>query len=447
MVTIYADDISPRLAYTCEVLFRYVLNAEFQLTDQLKNYSEAAGVQVNYSKDSSLPGFQIPPDGWLSKRGLQEIEPVYTEWEGIPALFPVEGGIGFDLFSAAFYLLSRHEEYQPYRGDVFGRFPAEDSYAYRHGFLQRPVIDEWMHELNIRWSMREKEAEHATRRFRFVSTIDIDSAYAYRYKGLMRTLGGFAKDFLAGDFRNARRRSLALAGRMPDPYNTYAQFHRWHQDYGVKAIYFFLLADYGYNDKGVSHRSRHLQQLIREVGDYYELGIHPGYQSNFDVKRLENEVRRMARISRREVTRSRQHFLILNFPDTYRRLIALGVREDHTMGFASQPGFRAGTSMPFPFYDLERESTTALIFHPFALMDATLNRYLSLTPSEALAVIREIAQKVKSVRGTFTILWHNESVSEENIWEGWSHVYPKTLQLAKELENADQGVSENPKRS
>lgn len=447
MLTIYAPDISPRVAYVCQVLFEYVLEVEYRLIDREDVYKTAGGLQVHYTQDDSLPGYQIVPDGWLSARGLREVEPAVTEWEGLPALFPVKGGIGFDVFSAAFFLLSRYEEYQPYRGDAFGRFPAEDSYAYRHGFLHRPVIDEWMHKLNRKWLIRDVTGAKGDYRYAFVSTIDVDSAFAYRYKGLMRTLGGFAKDAVGGDIRNARRRSMALAGRVPDPYNTYDRFHQWHQEYDVRAIYFFLLADYGYNDKGVSHRSRHLQQLIREVGDYYELGIHPGYQSNFDAKRLEVEVHRMARISRRDIVRSRQHFLILNLPETFRRLIALGVREDHTMGFASQPGFRAGTSKPFPFYDLERESTTPLMLHPFAVMDATLNRYLSLSPSEALERIRELALKVKSVEGTFTILWHNESLSEENIWKGWRDVYPKTLALAKELENKEKGASENPQRS
>jgi hypothetical protein len=125
---------------------------------------------------------------------------------------------------------------------------------------------------------------------------------------------------------------------------------------------------------------------------------------------------------------SRQHFVLLTLPDTYRRLLELGIKEDYSMGFASFPGFRAGTSLPFRFYDLREECETGLLIHPFQAMDVTLQQYLRLTPGEATARIEALIRKIKAVRGTFTSLWHNESLSGQGIWKGWREVFERMVQ-------------------
>lgn len=217
-----------------------------------------------------------------------------------------------------------------------------------------------------------------------------------------------------------------------DPFDTYDELHELHQKHGTKAIFFFLLADYGLNDKGVSHKSKPLQQLIRKLGDYYKIGIHPGFQSNTEPERLKQEIERLASITRKEVVTSRQHFLILNFPDTYRRLIDQGIREDHTMGYATQPGFRASTCSPFTFFDIERDLETKLRIQPFAVMDATLSRYLAVSPEKAQERIAALSEKVRNVNGHMVILWHNESLSEKWGWKGWRKVYLNALKVCAE---------------
>ena len=71
------------------------------------------------------------------------------------------------------------------------------------------------------------------------------------------------------------------------------------------------------------------------------------------------------------------------------------------MGYAANLGFRASICTPFYFYDLEIENTTILKINPFAVMDATCNYYLKLTPNQSLAEIKAIINQVKSVDGHF----------------------------------------------
>jgi hypothetical protein len=131
---------------------------------------------------------------------------------------------------------------------------------------------------------------------------------------------------------------------------------------------------------------------------------------------------------------SRQHYLMLSFPHTYQQLQKLGIREDYSMGYAANSGFRAGTFTPFRFYDLTTECETTLVIHPFAVMDVTLRHYLKLTPDDALERIKQLIDKVRKVDGTFTSLWHNESLSEHGVWKGWRGIFEGMVEYAVKSE-------------
>ena len=98
------------------------------------------------------------------------------------------------------------------------------------------------------------------------------------------------------------------------------------------------------------------------------------------------------------------------------------------MGYADLIGFRAGMSRPFRAFDVAANRPLNLTIHPTAAMDATLNRYMGLTPNEALDALEQLAQEVKDVDGVLTLLWHNETVSECNEWQGWRTVYEQVFE-------------------
>lgn len=426
---IYTEKISNRLKYACNAFFKYLCKTNYELTSNKDQFIEFSGAKINYSAITNLPGVQVVPNGLLFDKGVKEQNIIISEWEGVPVFYQTNQDllIPFDVFSASFYLLSRYEEYLPFIGDNHSRFMADSSLAHQYGFLHIPVVDHWTVKFIEKIRQIYPSCQFDKREFEFIATVDVDSAYAYKNKGFVRLIGGFAKDLKSFDFANFKYRFVTVFGKSEDPFDTYELLDDLHKEYGVKAIFFFLVANYGMNDKNLPHSSRKFQELIRSVADYNTIGIHPGYQSNKSIKTVEEEIKRLSDISKRPIINSRQHFLMLRFPETYANLVELDITDDYTMGYADYPGFRAGTCSSFPFYNLQSETITNLILHPFTVMDATLNKYRNESPDEAIQSIKVLMDEVKKVNGTFISLWHNESLSEKWHWKGWRRVYKEML--------------------
>ncbi len=432
MVLVYCNDITERVHHCFDFVFREVLGVTVEVSDDKERFLGFEGPRVNYSDDRFENEFWIRPAELLFETDIYEFELKPFRWEGHPVFFRSDehASFPFDPFAAIFYFISRYEEYLHYVGDLYDRFRAHESLAYKNGFLQEPLVDRWCLWIRDALKAMHPEYEFPEREFSFVSTIDIDNAYAYRQKGMMRTLGGYLRSLMMLDLSEIKERTRVLLGLQKDPFDTYPYQLEMKARYDLAQIYFFLLADYGYNDKNVPYTSDQLRSLIKHLADHAYVGIHPSFNSNRYPEKLRTEMGRLADIVKREVIRSRQHFLILDLPYTYRRLLDLGVKEEYSMGFAAEVGFRAGTATPFFFYDLEMDQVTKMKVYPFTVMEATLKYYMEQSPEQSLATIKRLIASVKEVGGTFISLWHNESLSERKGWEGWSYVYEEMVKEA-----------------
>ena len=425
MILIYSHKLTNRLRYTFKTIFNDVLKTEISFTNNKETFEKSESIKINYSPSKLNSGLFFQSSTILFETGIKEQEISLFESEGIQCFFSVgrDSELSFDPFASSFYLISRYEEYLPPIKDKHDRFLASESLAFQHNFLETPLVNLWINL--IEQKINETTGfEFPTRKFDFVSTLDIDNAYAYKHKGFIRTLGGLAKSIQSGTFK---KRFQVLFGQEKDPYDTFYYQHKVHKEYHISPIYFFLLGDYGLNDKNIPTKNKTFQSLIKSIADYSEVGIHPSYASNTNVEILIKELKRLKRITHRNTSKSRQHFLKLSLPNTYRNLIDNDIKADYTMGYAEHPGFRASICSPYYFYDLDVELETTLQLFPFATMEATYQYYKNNTPEEATLHILDLMKTVKAVKGTFISVWHNESLCEEGIWTGWKKVYEEML--------------------
>ena len=429
MLLVYTHKITHRNKYIFNLILKDILGLDFTLTTDIELFKKEEGAKLSYTNNPVSDELFFISRQLLFETGITEQNISVFEHDLTKVFFATgkSSALPFDIFAASFYLVSRYEEYLPHIRDEHDRFEAKDSLAFMNGFLQKPVVNIWALWLKELLQKKYPQLVFPKKKYEFISTIDIDNAYAYREKGFTRSVGGYLKSLSELNFPEFGERTRVIMGWEKDPYDTYDFQLEILNKYKFKSIYFFLLGDYGVNDKNLPIESKKFQALIKMLGDYAEIGIHPSYGSNKSKAQLKKEINRLAKVLHRDVTKSRQHFLKLTLPETYRNLIDLDITDDYTMGYASQVGFRASICTPFNFYDLDTELETKLKIHPFAVMEGTLKYKMKMQPKEGLDRIKSLIDEVRSVNGVFVSLWHNDTLNNRKIWRGWKSVYEEMV--------------------
>jgi len=434
MITIYSHKRSKRFQYILELFFNDLIGTEFVLTTDKEEYTNAEGAKLQYTQSPIDDHPFIYAEKLLFETHIQHQEIRTVIYNDVPCIFPTyidESLFPFDVFSAAFYLISRYEEYLPHKRDHYNRFSAKESISHQLDFLHLPVINIWAKDLLSKITDRYPDFKATPKKYQFTPTYDIDNAWAYKNKGITRFIGGTLRSVFNLDTKSLKDRFKVVFGNKPDPYDTYQMQKRWQSEYQLNPIYFILFGELGPFDKNISTLNLKFQDLIKGIRDHALVGIHPTYRSNEDVKVLKKEITNLSETIHVDIIRSRQHFLKLMLPQTYRNLLNLGINHDYTMGYADRVGFRAGITSAFYFYDLDLETKTKLIVHPFAIMDGSLRDYLKVGPTTAKNIISNIIKEVKEVDGEMISIWHNESLSNKERWKDWQEVYIHLLKEAK----------------
>jgi hypothetical protein len=429
---IFSHSITPRLQYIVDFLSQYY-GLSFRLTSDEDNYRAAKdNCKINYSYHRLVKGeIFIHPHALLSESYIRQVKVECFDHNGYAAFFKTEGDTSFDLFAGTFFLLTRFEEYLPFKKDAYGRFDHTNSIAFKNGFLHQPLVNIWLED--FRTMLSAKNPEFSTRKssFRFLPTYDIDMAWSFRNKGLKRNAGGIALLLLRLKFRRTSQRIKVLRKKNADPYDAYGWMDQLHQQFKLKPYYFFLVSkDTGRLDKNIDPKNPEFIQLIRDTASKYDIGLHPSWASGDLPSLLTSEKHRLEDISQRRIHDSRQHFIRFQLPATYRRLISLGLNCDYSMGYGSINGFRASIATPYYWYDLKNEEKTELRIFPFCFMDANAYYEQGLSAPAALEELDQYLKQIKSVGGTMITIWHNSFLGTDESFAGWKETYHEFISRA-----------------
>lgn len=423
---IYVVEKTNRIEYILPILFKSIGINQLEITNSTEQFRTYSGAKINYSNDRISAGeYCIKPVSLLFEKDIAE-QPIHCfDWNGIKAFYKTElCDFPFDVFAASFYLLTRYEEYLPHKKDMYGRYAHENSIAFKEGFLSLPLVNIWMKKLGVELIKKFPSLVFQLPTFHFLPTYDIDIAWSYLHKGIIRNLGGFVRSLFQGKWQEIKERVSVLLNRKIDPFDSYQWLHQLHESYHLAPIYFFLLAQKNkYYDKNILPSSSSMQQLIKEHSTKYTVGIHPSWQSGDDNKALKKEIENLQSISGKKITQSRQHYIRMNLPETYRQLIGLGIAEDYSMGYGSINGFRASFCMPYAWYDLQHEMCTKLIVYPFCFMDANSFFEQKNTPKQAQDEMNHYYEEVKNVGGWLITIWHNHFLGNESTFKEWKKTY------------------------
>lgn len=409
MLKIQAQD-SPRLRYVLDEIFQRRLNLSFEFTPKELNQN----IEISFAKKSvyTLEGHKLLwEDKLLSKQDFKEL---IKDFDSI------------DPLTKGFIFLSRYEEYLSPTVDKWDRYTHVNSLFDLN--LKKPWVEIWTKEL------KEQLEEHFGKELGRFSplthefTMDVDVAYSVKGKSKKIFWGGQMKALLKGNFASFVERNKIRKGLKKDRYDSYdfvgQSFHK------KNSRVFFLLGDRGPMDKNLSHESDEMKSLVQLIEAHSNVGIHPSFASFQKPELIKKEISRLEKLTGKKIQDARFHYLRFNLPKSYQQLSAIGIKRDHSMGYADQIGFRAGTAYPFNFFDLDKNQSCDLEIHPIAYMDGTLKEYMGLSVSDAKSLVNELIDNCTETGGKIACLWHNDTLAEAGDWKGWREVFEMQAKLS-----------------
>ena len=426
---IFSDNIGPRLQYIAAFAASELGLPGHRLTTDEEEYSRYTGPRINYSsRPQKGDKLRIHPHGLLSETGIRSREISCFQVGDHKAFFATGGDFPFDIFAASFYLLSRYEEYLPHQKDMYGRFSHEQSVAFREGFLNMPVVNYWFKDLRRKLQQLFTGVNFTPATFTFLPTYDIDEAYAYRHKGLIRTWGGKLRSMIRGNKEENKLRNEVLSGKVLDPYDSFDEMDKINRSARLQPVYFFLVpARTGRYDRNISPRTTAMRNLITRHSQKYQLGVHPSWQSGDDAALVRNEIKYLGELTGKKIVASRQHFIRFTLPHTFRELEQAGITEEYSMGYGSINGFRASVATPFLFFYLEVERISSLLLYPFCFMDANSCFEQGFTPEEAVGEMKHYYKVTREAAGILVMIWHNTFLGTAERFRGWKEAYVEFL--------------------
>lgn len=425
MLLFYANTISPRLQYIVDFFSEELFDEPIRITTNEEQFRHFDGPRLNYSvKDFSEKEFFIRATPLLFEKDIRPQSIECFELNFQKAFFATKGDMPFDIFAASFYLIARYEEYLSHRKDEYGRFDFSNSLAFREGFLHLPLVNIWLEDFKKALQKKYPDLNFRHHEFKCVLTYDIDIAYCYQHKGILLNTGGFIKSAIKGDWPAFKERWSVLTGKARDPYDCFEWLDALHLYCRIKPYYFFLVAkkQQGY-DKNTSTSVKKYRELIEYYARSFKVGLHPSWQSGDDKRLLREEKEWLEVIADKPVQNSRQHYIRMELPETYRQLIDNGIRKDFSMGYGSINGFRASICSSYHWYDLANDKSTDLLIYPFCYMDANSYFEQKQTPRQAYDELMHYYSVVKKYQGMFIPIWHNNILGTQEMYRGWREMF------------------------
>lgn len=426
MLLIYTHKITPRFSYIMKHIFNRILGIDVAFTTKVEDFIKHSGPKITYTNKPLQNEFFIQSSHLLFKQGIDDLAISIGEWENVPCFFRAgeESTIPYDIFSASFYMLSRYEEYLPHVKDMHRRFSPKDSIAYQNGFLQQPVVDLWAFKLLEKLQGRFQNLEHRQRKYSYTSIVDVTTSHGYANRGFVRSVAGLALDFVSLKFKRIGKRIEVWFNPKKDPFNNYEYLIDLHKNFSIGSMFFFQFASYSTYDKNVSPNNNKFKYLIKSIADYSIVSLAASYSSFDDKELLKKEKKRLSGVINRDVNSSRMRYNRVDIPKTYQNLVDAEFTDDYTMGYTHEIGFRAGTSIPFYFYDINLEVQQPIRVHPFAFHDYA---FVNMASKEEISdKVNALYERVKSVHGAFISIFSIELLGGENAGN-WKKLYESVI--------------------
>lgn len=438
----------PERDYVYNVIFREILGIDYTSRVGDCQVTSLSVLDGENQRKIILPDvfFQTPSEKWLTGNSFPNLP---LEWWNTPVplqdaklvspRLPILYGAhtrqsqlvnGFeiqlpiDVFGSAFFMLTNYEQYLNPARDRHNRFTAENSLAFQEGFLERPIVNEYVEIIRQSLKLLWPQMKTRERQSRIFLSHDVDQPYCKYEQGMFSLTKSLAADFLI------RRDAYPAAKRLRsffnysedryqhDPNNTFDFIMRLSEKFGRQSSFYFMVEHTAGPLDGCSYSIdepwiRNLLGTIHERG--HEVGLHPSYHSYCSAEMVKRQFDALRTVAAEEgITKShwggRQHFLRYAAPTTWEIWAQVGLTYDSTMTFPDQVGFSSGICCEYTLFNVTERKPINLIERPLIAGEHTLLSYLSLDFDACVNKIVNLNNTCKLFNGDFSLLWHNNNL-------------------------------------
>lgn len=347
--------------------------------------------------------------------------------------------VHYDMLGLTYWMLNRIEEMGRTDLDNHERFPAVNSHAYQHNYLDRPVVDEWLHLLGQVLQKVWPQIELTKHQFSMKVSHDVDIPSLYSFKPwitiVRMTAGHLLKRCDLKAFVQAPYIKLTSSTQISkhDSYNTFNWLMDASEANNLTSAFYFICGTTSNMDADYQPEDPRIAKLMRHMHERgHEIGLHPSYGTYQTPELIKKEADRLRGVLRatgidQPQIGGRMHYLRWEHPATLQAWEDAGMAYDSTLSYADRPGFRCGTCFEYSAFNPQSQQQLKIHIRPLIAMECTIiaKRYMGLGYTQAaLDKFTDLKDKCRKVNGCFTLLWHNSHFSNKADFE----MYEKILE-------------------
>jgi hypothetical protein len=385
-----------------------------------EGFTQAHSDQPCTRWDAEREGWASVLGGPLPAPGVDDLPSPLIEQQGD------EHVIHYDILGLTYWMLARVEEIGRTDLDNHERFPATSSHAFKHGYLDRPVVDEWLHVFGQVIQRQWPGVELKRHQFSIKVSHDVDRPSRYGFaspKNLARRMVG---DLTTGNIKGALqgpwiRLQTQKSLHPADSFNTFDWVMDQSEKHGLVSAFYFISGHSGRFDPEYDIAHPAIRQLLCRIHQRgHEIGLHPSYDTYRYPAKLKEEAELLMAVCDAEGIKQsqwggRMHYLRWRHPETMRIWNDAGMTYDSTLTYADRAGFRCGTCFEYPALDAVAGERLMVRMRPLIAMEASVlsEKYMACSNANALSIFEILKSRCHDLGGNFSVLWHNSEFLTE----------------------------------
>jgi hypothetical protein len=170
--------------------------------------------------------------------------------------------------------------------------------------------------------------------------------------------------------------------------------------------------------------------ILRQLAENnWEFGFHPSINAKNNIDEFIYGKQLLESKLGTNIYGLRHHYWALDWFRpylTFRKHVNAGFKYDTSIAWKDEPGFRAGTCLPFQPFDIKRDKPFDLYELPTCLMDGHIIKS-NVVSSDIIQAGKNIIETIKKRSGVAVLDWHTESYCNTYVYKNYLEILQNIL--------------------